>query len=187
MLRIFFVLLVTMPLLSGCAAVVVGGAVGAAVVASDGRGVGTQVDDRGLSIRAQAAIADIKELEAQRVKILAYNGNVLLYGQVAQSRQRDMAARALRNVSGVNNIYNQLRIDDVASLGQRTRDSILTSRVHTALFTERDFDTSAVKVISENNEVFLIGILDRETAQAVIDIVRNINGVERVINVMQIN
>lgn len=187
MLRTCFVLLITIPLLSGCAAVVVGGAVGAAVVASDGRGLSTQVDDRGLSIRAQAAIADIKALEAQRVNILAYNGNVLLYGQVADSRQRDIAARAMRDVSGVNNVYNQLRIDEPVSFGQRTRDSVLTSRVRTALFSERDYDTSAVKVISENNEVFLVGILDKETAQAVIEIVRNINGVERVINVMQVN
>lgn len=186
MLRILAVLLLTLPLLTGCAAVVVGGAVGAAVVASDGRGVSTQVDDRGLSIRAQAAIADIQELEAQRVKILAYNSNILLYGQVAQSRQRDIAARAMRDVSGVNNVYNQIRIGDVVSFGQRTRDSVLTSRVRTALFTERDYDTSAVKVISENNEVFLIGILDRETAQTVIEIVRNISGVERVINVLQV-
>ncbi|MGX5913173.1 BON domain-containing protein [Aliidiomarina sp. Khilg15.8] len=174
-----------LPFLSGCAAVVAGGAVGATMVAMDSREVGTQVDDSGLRLRAQSAIGDISELADQRVQVLAYNGNVLLYGQVSREQLRDAAVRAVRDVRGVGQVYNQLRVGAPVSFAQRTRDTLLTSRVKAALLTDSEYDHSNIKVVSENAEVFLIGITSRDAANAAIEDVRNLNGVERVVDVLE--
>lgn len=174
-----------LPLLSGCAAVVAGGAVGATMVAMDSRQVSTQVDDSGLRLRVQSTIGDIGELADQRVQVLAYNGNVLLYGQVAREQLRDTAARAVRDVRGVGQVYNQLRVGAPISFAQRSRDTLLTSRVKTALLTNDEYDHSNIKVVSENAEVFLVGITSRAAATAAIEEVRNLNGVERVIDVLE--
>lgn len=185
MARALLLVILLLPLLSGCAAVVAGGAVGATMVAMDARGVSTQVDDSGLRLRAQSAIGDIAELSDQRVQLLAYNGNILLYGQVAREQLRDKAVRAVRDVRGVGQVYNQLRTGDPVSFGQRTRDTLLTSRVKAALMTDDQYDHSNIKVVSENAEVFLIGITSRDAAAAAIEEVRNLNGVERVVDVLE--
>lgn len=185
MVRSLAMILCLIPLLSGCAAVVAGGAVGATMVAMDSREVGTQVDDSGLRLRVQSAIGDISELSDQRVQVLAYNSNVLVYGQVAREQLRDKAVRAVRDVRGVGQVYNQLRVGEPVSFSQRTRDTLLTSRVKTALLTDDTYDHSNIKVVSENSEVFLIGITSRDAAAAAIEEVRNLSGVERVIDVLE--
>jgi osmotically-inducible protein OsmY len=185
MRRACFALLLVSPLLSGCAAVVAGGAVGAAVVAMDAREVGTQVDDNSLRLRVQSQLNEVDELRAQRVLVVAYDSNVLLYGQVASESLKSQAQRVTRDVNGVNRVYNQLRVGEPVTFTQRSRDTLLTSRVKTALVTSSEFDHTNIRVYSEQGEVFLVGRTADNAARHAIEIVRQINGVERVIDVIE--
>lgn len=176
---------VLLPLLQGCALAVAGGAAGSAYVAMDARDVGTQVDDNNLRLHVQSALNDHPELSSQRVLVVAYNGNILAYGQVSEQSYKDQAIRLIRNMNGVNRVYDQLRISPPVTFAQRSRDTLLTSRVKTALVAQRDFDHSDIKVYSEANEVFLVGRTSRDAAANAIEVARNINGVERVIDVIE--
>ncbi|RUO30579.1 BON domain-containing protein [Aliidiomarina sedimenti] len=182
------VMLLCLPLLvnlSGCALVVAGGAVGATVVAMDGRDVGTQVDDNSLRLRVESHLNDDQTLREQRIQIVAYNGNVLIFGQAESDRIRDQAVRVTRDVNGVNRVYDQLRVGPKATLSERSRDTFLTSRVKAALITDSEFDHSNIKVYSEKGEVFLVGVTTADAAADAIEQVRHMNGVERVIDVLE--
>ena len=163
---------------------VAGGAAGAAKVAMDARDVGTQVDDTSLRIRVQNQLRENTLLAEQRILIVAYEGNILAYGQVSDQARKEQAIRLIREVEGVNRVYDQLRIGSPVSFAQRSRDTLLTSRVKTALLTTRDYDHTNISVYSENSEVFLVGKTSRDAAAHAIETARHINGVERVIDVI---
>ena len=46
--------------------------------------------------------------------------------------------------------------------------------------------TTNIKVVTENGEVFLLGNVTQQQANAAIDIARNVDGVERVIKALTI-
>lgn len=177
--------LLTIPALQGCALLVAGGAAGATMAAMDARDVGTQVDDNSLRLRVQSHLNDVEELRDQRILLVAYNSNVLVYGQVSSESRREQTLRLVRGVNGVNRAYDQLRIAEPVSFAQRSRDTLLTSRVKTALLTDNKYDHSNIKVYTEKNEVFLVGRTSRAAAHDAIEQVRNINSVERVIDVLE--
>ena len=56
----------------------------------------------------------------------------------------------------------------------------LTSKVKTALFSDESVDATNIKVVTENGEVFLMGLVKQSQANAAVDIARNISGVNRV-------
>lgn len=173
------------PLLQGCALALAGGAAGATMVAMDARDVGTQVDDNNLRVRIQTQLSEHETLAEQRVLIVVYNSNVLVYGQAADQARREQAVRLVRGVNGVNRVYDQLRIGAPVTFAQRSRDTLLTSRVKTALLADRDFDHSNIKIYTEAGEVFLVGRSSREAATDAIEKARHVSGVERVIDVIE--
>ncbi|WP_194756262.1 BON domain-containing protein [Aliidiomarina indica] len=183
-------LLICAPLLvtqlSGCAVAVVGATIGGTAVALDSRDVGTQIDDSTLRVRLVSAFNDAEIMRNQRVKYLPYNGDVLLYGQVDTQGRADEAERIARNVDGVNRVFNQIRITDVANFRTRADDTWITARVKTLLLRDQDYDASGIKVVTEDGEVFLFGVVDKDTAERAIDVARNVRGVRKVIDVLTI-
>lgn len=180
--KLLYVILLSVPLLNGCTLLVAGGAVGATKVAMDARDVGTQVDDTSLRIRIQNQLREHERLAEQRILVVPYDGNVLVFGQASGQARKDEAIRLIRNIEGVNRVYDELRVGEPVSFAQRSRDSLLTSRVKVALLAQRDFDHTNISVYSEANEVFLVGRTSRAAATNAIETARNINGVERVID-----
>ena len=183
-LLILFALAV-LPLLHGCTLLVAGGAAGATMVAMDERDVGTQVDDNHLRVRVLSELSQHESLDEQRILVVVYNSNVLLYGQTSNQHRRDQAVRAVRDVKGINRVYDQLRVSAPVSFAQRSRDTLLTSRVKATLLANRDFDHSGIKVYTEAGEVFLVGMSSHEGAADAINIARNVSSVERVIDVIE--
>lgn len=176
--------LVSLPLLQGCAAALIGGGAAATKIALDSRQLSVQLDDSGLSLRARSLLNDVSELDSERVRVVAYAGQVLLLGQVADQELKQLAGNTLDNLAGMEQLFNQLRIKDRASLGDRADDSWITTRIKSRLLRDTDHDLSGVKVVTENNEVFLLGLVDAEQAAAAIKIARNTRRVERVIDLI---
>ena len=182
--RLLIAVAVMLPLLNGCAVLVAGGAVGATKVAMDARDVGTQVDDISLRIRIQNELRAHERLAEQRILVVPYDGNVLVFGQASGQARKDEAIRVIRNVDGVNRVYDELRVGEPVSFAQRSLDTLLTSRVKASLLAQRDFDHTNISVYSEANEVFLVGRTTQVAASNAIETARNVNGVERVIDVI---
>lgn len=180
------IVLGTVVLLQGCAAAVVAGTASAVTAANDRRTIGSQIDDNNIEIKASIALSEIERLEKfANISAVSVNGIVLLVGQVPNEEMRNEAQRTIEGVSGIRKIHNQIRIGSNIGITTQTHDSWLTSKVKAQLLTAKDISSNNIKVVTENAEVFLMGLVsDSESTQAV-NIARNVSGVERVIKVFE--
>ncbi len=182
-------LLLLSTLLSGCAAVLVGGAAATGMAVHDRRSFGTVVDDNVLEIRVRDAIFGEAEFDsADRVKINAHNGWVLLAGEARDEARVKRAGEIAEGVDGVRRVINELAPHPRVSVGQGSRDRWLSSRVNGRMTRIRGlpgFDATRVKVTTARSTVYLMGLVTEQEAEAVLDHVRTIAGVERVVTVFE--
>ena len=173
-------------LLSACAPVVVGGAmVGSALMASDRRTAGAQVEDEGIELKGNARIRELLTSEAH-VNITSYNRMALISGEVPQAQDKATAEKAVRQLEGVTSVVNELAVMPASSLKDRSADAVVTARVKAGILEAKDIQSSAFKVLTERGTVFLMGRVTEREAKRATDVARGIPGVKKVVRVFEI-
>ena len=171
-------------LLSGCAPLVVGGAVVGGMVAVDRRTSGTQLEDEAIELKVANAVS--KELgERVHLNVTSYNRRVLLTGEVRNDADRSRATLLAQSQENVKDVVNDLAIGASSSLSQRTKDTVTTGQVKAAFVDAKDLQASAVKVVTERGIVYLMGRVTAREAQRATDIARGISGVAKVVRVFE--
>jgi osmotically-inducible protein OsmY len=190
MTRLLVVVLLSTQLI-GCAAVVVGGAVATGVAVHDRRSVGTVIDDNVLEVVVRDALyTDSAFDDNARIKINAFNGWVVLAGEVADDRLVDLATTRASEVDGVERLFNELAVAERASFGQASSDRWISSKVKASFTGLPDlpgFDPTRVQVTTARGIVYLQGLVTRDEANAVIEQARAVRGVERVITMFDLS
>ncbi|MEL7478793.1 MAG: BON domain-containing protein, partial [Pseudomonadota bacterium] len=152
-------------LLQGCAAAVVAGTAGAVSAANDRRTIGSQIDDNNIEIKATLALKKVPTLsDKANISVVSVNGTILLVGQVPSRDLLSQAEQAVRNSVSAKNIHNQLRIGTRIGITTQTHDTWLTSKVKTKLLTAETITGNNIKVVTENSEVFLMGLVSETEA-----------------------
>jgi osmotically-inducible protein OsmY len=172
-------------LLPGCAPVLIGaGAAGALSVSEDRRSSGAQLDDQSIEWRSSSRISE-RFGNKVHVNITSYNRNALLTGEVPDERARDEIDKMVRAVPSVQAITNELAVAELTSLGSRTTDSYITSKIKTRFLDAAKFSPLHVKVVTEAGVVYLLGtVTDQEAAEAV-EIARTTGGVRKVVKMFE--
>ncbi|MCX8649874.1 divisome-associated lipoprotein YraP [Gilliamella sp. B2776] len=170
-------------MLQGCitAAVIGAGATATAKVAADPRTTGTQVDDTTLNSRMGIKLKNNSpQFIGARIVTSTYGGDILLTGQ-ANSGQIEKAESLAYEVEGVKKVYNQIRLGKPVSAGTITNDAWITTKVKSQLIMNAKTKARNIKVVTENSEVFLIGIVTSEDGKAAAQLASKVNGVKKVI------
>lgn len=177
----------TLLALQGClATAVIGGGAVATKVATDPRSAGRQLDDETLEEKVAYNLnKDAQLQEESRINVVAYNGRVLLIGQAPSEMAKEQAKNIAAGIEGVSQVNDQVRIGEKIGMSQVTQDSWITTKIKSQLLGNASVKATEVKVITENGEVFLIGKLSEEQANAAADVARNTRGVVKVIKVIQ--
>ena len=178
----------SMAALTGCAGALVAGAGAGTMSANDPRSFGTQLDDEAIENRAINAIRSRMDIADQsHVEVVSYNRIVLLIGQTPTVSYKDTLAELVANVPNVRKVYNEMQVSGPRSALTAMSDSTITTKIKTALLTEADFPSSQVKVVTENGEVFLMGLISRAQAARATEIARSTGGVQKVIQLFEYN
>ncbi|MFP4208493.1 MAG: BON domain-containing protein [Wenzhouxiangella sp.] len=190
MLRVILVLLLAGQLI-GCAAVVVGGAVVTGMAVHDRRSVGTVIDDNVLELRVRDALFGQEAFDGRsRIKVSAFNGWVLLAGEVPTTEHVEQATSHAAEVEGVQRLFNELMAGERASFGQASNDRWIASRVKASFAGIRglpDFDPTRAQVTVTRGVVYLQGLVSPAEADAVIEQARTVRGVERVVTMFDLD
>jgi len=173
---------------SGCVSVVAVGAAGtAAVSSSDRRTLGTQIDDKTITARVSTAINKIADVEENAdISVHVYNSQVLLTGQAKTQTLIDQATIAAETVEQVSKVHNQIRLGDPIATTSTINDIWLSTKIRTIMTTDSQVPMLKLDLIVEDSEVFIMGRLTKEEATATVELVRNVDGVTKVIRVMEL-
>ncbi len=150
------------------------------------RTLGTVWDDQMIESRGKANIrAANEQLKKAHVNITAFNGMVLLTGQVASDEIKSTAAASIKDLRKVRTVHNELEVAGPTSMMARTNDSWLTTKVKAALLSSNDTEGNRVKVVTENGVVYLMGLLTRTEAEAAVEKTRTVFGVQKIVKVFE--
>jgi osmotically-inducible protein OsmY len=171
--------------LPGCAPVLVGaGAASALSVSEDRRSSGAQLDDQSIEWRASSRIGE-RFGSKVHVNITAYNRAVLLTGEVPDERVRGEVDSLVRAVPSVQGTTNELVVAEPTSLGSRTTDSYITSKIKTRFLDAAQFNALQVKVVTEAGVVYLMGIVTEKEGNDAVEIARTTGGVRKVVKMFE--
>jgi len=171
--------------LSGCLPLVAAGAASVALVATDRRSAGAQLDDAAIEGRISGE-AGSRYGDKAHVSVTSYNGIVLLTGEVPDEAARDATATLARSTDRVRGVQNELQVAPPSGLTERTNDTYLTSVVKTRFLEANDkFSATHVKVVTDRKVVYLMGIVKRAEADAAAAIAASTKGVARVVKVFE--
>lgn len=173
--------------LQGCAPVVVGGAAaGAVAVADDQRTTGTIVDDEGIELKILKELADSKEMnELTHVNATSFNGVVLLTGEAATPALRARAEQVARKTNKVRQVHNEIIVAPSSSFTSRSKDAWITTKVKSKLFGDDKVAGNRIKVVTEGQIVYLLGLVPRHEADRAARIARDTEGVRRVVKLFE--
>jgi len=179
-------LLAASQLLSACAPLLIGGAaVGGALMYTDRRTSGAQVEDEAIEAKAynriRQAIGD-----RGHVNVTSYNRLALLTGEVPSESDRTAVANAVAGVENLRSITNEVVVMPNSSLGSRSSDAIVTSKVKATLFDAKDVQGNAFKVVTERGTVYLMGVVTERELNRATELARSISGVEKVVRVAEV-
>ncbi len=180
-------LLLALPL-GGCGPALVGGATVGVSVLHDRRDAGTVLSDGKIELTALTRIADDPGLsKTASIGVTSYNFAVLLTGQADSPAIKARVAQLVGAIPDVKRVVVVIAVAPRATLKSESHDLYLTSRVKLALFDLQmpDFDPSRVKVVTEQAVVYLMGLLTQAEAAAVVEKVRYVSGVKRVVKIFE--
>lgn len=172
--------------LSACVPLVVGGGTaGAVLVAVDRRTSGMQLEDGRIEQKFAAAVREHLP-EAGRLSATSYNRVVLLTGEVRNGSDKAKAEALARAVENTRAVVNELEVVSmVSALGQRSKDAFITSKVKASLIDAQDLQANTIKVVTEQQVVYLMGLVTARESRRAAEIARGVNDVRKVVRVFE--
>ena len=182
---IFLALIVSA--LQGCVAVVATTAAGGVLVAEDRRTNAAMLEDESLELKTQRRISEKFDQyrDTIHINITSYNRNLLITGEVPSEEVKDGIGKILKETDNVRNVTNELANAAPTSIGSRSNDTLITSKVKSRFIEARKFQPNWVKVVTENKVVYLMGIVNHKEAADAADIAATTSGVEKVVKVFE--
>jgi osmotically-inducible protein OsmY len=172
--------------LDGCVVLGVGAAAGGAVVATDRRSVGIQLEDQRIESRVKKALSDNIPEGAMQLDVTSYNRKVLLAGEVKTAEQRALAEQAASKVENAREVVNELVVADRATLGDRTDDTLLAGKVRAALLGAEGLPTGVVEATVNRSVVYLLGKVTPAEGEIAAKAASRVSGVRRVVKLFDL-
>ena len=152
------------------------------------RTLGTKLNDQaieshGLSL-IKSAHAELSQAHQAHINITAFNGTVLITGQVASEAAKRTATDTLTGLRHVRAVHNKLAVAGPTSVPSRGNDIYLTTKVKAALLFDKNI-SGRTKVITENGSVFLLGLVTQNEADLIVDKASKIFGVQEIVAVFE--
>jgi osmotically-inducible protein OsmY len=169
---------------SGCVPMVIGAGAAAYSTLEDRRSTGTQIDDESIEVRSANRITD-RFGDSVHINITSFSHMALVTGEVPDARAKDEVDKIVRAVPTVRGVTNDLQVAGLSSMGSRTNDSYLTSKVKARLLDSQNVSPLHVKVVTESGVVYLLGIVTEAEADEAVELARTTGGVRKVVKVFE--
>jgi osmotically-inducible protein OsmY len=171
--------------LQACAPLVVGGMVGGAMVATDRRTSGIQLEDENIEIKASGRIGQMTG-DRTHVNVTSYDRQVLLTGEVPNEQDRTYVAKLVSEVENVRTVINELVVAPKSGLADRSTDALISAKVKAQMVDSKDIFANAYKIVTERGVVYLMGKVTQREADRATEVARQVSGVKKVVRSFEI-
>ena len=158
---------------------------------ADRRTTETQVIDNKIFLAAWNPIAEITEKEKQKshFNLIVYNKAIVIVGEVPTEEVKNKITSVLSKMEDVKTVHNKLVVGEACKIKQRAKDTITTSNVKTRLFLElkNEVHPLHVKIMTENDVIYLLGIVNNKEADEAIQIAKSSKGVKLVVPLFELD
>lgn len=175
-------------MLNGCGLIIAAGAgaTGATAVQQDSRSIYNMAYDEQIeqkSYRFLKSNALLSKPEDLRISVTAFNGNVLITGQTINKDYLKWVVKKIEDLEHVRKVYNYATLQKPVSAAVVSNDSFITSKIKTQLLLGKEINSNRFKVVTENGNVFLMGIVNKDESTRAINTVLQIEGVRKVYHI----
>ena len=175
--------LVLSPLLSGCVAVAVTGAVAGISAARQERTIGNAVDDVRIRTAVEGGLANKSASLFLRVSTTVIEGRVLLAGRVEAPETRLDATRIAWSIEGVRKVDNDIEVTETSGWLDGPSDFIMRTQLAATLLGDKTIRDVNYTVDVVHGVIYVMGIAqDRTELDRVLAHAEGIRGKRRVEN-----
>lgn len=173
-------------LLNGCAEVINATTKNPIEMKANERTMGAKLNDNEIETAAKVNIKKADpQLESAHVNIDSFNGIVLLTGQVPNEELRNLVADTVYKLSPVREIHNELEISDPTNFAARAKDTWISTKIKAQLVADSETESRRIHFVTENQVVFLMGLVTHAEADRIVNMVRHTADVQKVVKVFE--
>jgi len=173
--------------LPGCAPLVIGAvAAGTAIVATDRRSTGTQLDDKTIQVRVANELTDALRGNDIHISVNSFERRILLTGEVPSEAVKAQAGAVASRSKDVRLVNNELVIATPSTFGERTNDNTLGTRVRAAFVNTREIAFNSVDIVTERRTIYLMGAVTQKEADVAAHVASRVSGVQQVVKLFDV-
>jgi len=158
---------------------------------ADRRSTEVQISDNKIFMSTWAPVQEIVDNQKQKshFNIAVFNKAIVIVGQVPNEEVKNKITDALSKLENVKTVHNKTEVSKANKLKQRAKDTITTSNVKTRLFLElkNEVHPLHVKITTENDVIYLLGIVNNKEADEAIRIAKSSKGVKLVVPLFELD
>ncbi len=153
--------------------------------ATDSPLLGKTVEDQALERNVSTVLKE--RFPTGSYTIVSYKQHVLLAGQVPTLEVKNKIDSAIKDVSGVIKLWNELKVKPNEAATEQAKDAALTALAKARLIAQKDVNAAHIKVVTCDKVLYLLGENPGDKKQLDLGIrgIQQIKGVARVINHIQ--
>jgi osmotically-inducible protein OsmY len=172
---------------AACAPIVVGAvAAGTALVVTDRRTTGAQVDDQTIQLRLANELTAAFKNQPVHINVNSFDRKVLMTGEVPDEAAKGRAEEIARASQNVRAVVNELAIAAPSSLSDRTADTALSGRVRAAFVNTREIAFNSIEIVTERRIVYLLGLVTENEGKIAAQVASKVPGVQQVVKVFDV-
>lgn len=168
--------------LAACAPLVIGTIVaGTAIVATDRRTTGAQVDDTTIQLRVSNELGTALKGSDIHISVNSFERKVLLTGEVPSEQVKAQAGEIAARSQNVRAVTNELTVAPPSTLGQRTNDTALGTKVRAAFVNTKQIAFNSVDIVTERGVIYLMGFVTEREGEVAAHVASRVAGVQQVV------
>ena len=173
--------------LPGCAPLVIGAvAAGTAIVATDRRSTGTQLDDKTLQVRVANELTEALRGNDIHINVNSFERRVLLTGEVPTEALKVQAGTLASRSKDVRLVNNELVVATPSTFSERTNDNTLGARVRAAFVNTKEIAFNSIDIVTERRTIYLMGTVTQKEADVAAHVASRVSGVQQVVKLFDV-
>jgi osmotically-inducible protein OsmY len=171
--------------LSGCIAIFTNEGASSSAIHTDRRTASSVLIDTSLELDLNQKLNELCLNDGSRVYLKSFNRHIIVLGQTPHHDNIEKISSLLADTEGVKKIYNELSPQPSIALWQQLQDKWITTQIKSSMLLAPQVNPWRIHVLTENNIVYLIGIVKAEEENTIVNIAKKTSGVQKVVKIFE--